>query len=70
MEYNDNFSDDNRDKDSISPNSITPLLKDDVKSVLCIDSPHYKGGPIDINIAQNSHLSNFSDIKLWFIFID
>ena len=34
-----------------------------------IGSAHNKGGPADINIAQIPHLSNFSDIKLWFIFI-
>ena len=44
-------------------------LKDDVKSILRISSAHNKQGPADINIAQISHLSNFSDIKLWFIFI-
>ncbi len=43
--------------------------KDDVKSFLRIGSAHNKGGPADINIAQISHLSNYSDIKLWFIFI-
>ena len=30
---------------------------------------HNKGGPADINIAQISHLKNFSVIKLCFIFI-
>ena len=51
------------------------LFKDAVKSVLRIGSAHNKGGPADINIAQISHLSNFSVIKLiiwfklWFIFI-
>ena len=44
-------------------------IKDDVKYVLCIGSAHDKGGPTDINIAQKSHLSNFSDLKLWFIFV-
>ena len=39
-----------------------------VKSILCIGSAH-KGGPADINIAQIFHLSNFSEIKLWFILI-
>ena len=49
---------------------LTFSLKDDFKSgVLRIDSAHYKGGPADINIAQISRLSNFSDIKLWSIFI-
>ena len=44
-------------------------IKDDVKSVLRIGSAHNKGGPADINIAKILHLSNFSDIKYWFIFI-
>ncbi len=44
-------------------------IKDAVKSVLRIGSAHNKGGPADINIAQISHLSNFSVNKLWFIFI-
>ena len=44
-------------------------VKDAVKSVLRIGSAHNKGGPADINIAQISHLSNFSVIQLWFIFI-
>ena len=44
-------------------------VKDAVKSILRIGSAHNKGGPADINIAQVSHLSNFSDIKFWFIFI-
>ncbi len=45
------------------------FVKDAVKSVLRIGSAHNKGGLADINIAQISHLSNFSDIKLWFILI-
>ena len=49
--------------------SIFYIFKDAVKSVLRIGSAHNKGGPADINIAQISHLSNFSAIKLWFIFI-
>ena len=40
-----------------------------IKSVLRIGSAHNKGGPADINIAQISHLLNFSDLKFWFIFI-
>ncbi len=44
------------------------MFKDAVKSVLRIGSAHNKGGTADINIAQISHLSNFSDIKLWFIY--
>ena len=44
-------------------------FKGEVKSVLCIGSAHNKGGPADINIAQISHLSNFSDIKRWFVLI-
>ena len=44
-------------------------IKDDVKSVLRIGSAHNNGGLADINIAQISHLSNFSVIKFWFIFI-
>ena len=43
--------------------------KDDVKSVLRIGSAHNKRGPKDINIAQISHLSNFSDRKLRLILI-
>ncbi len=46
--------------------SLSRMFKDDVKSVLRIGFAHNKGGPADINIAQISHLSNFSDIKLWF----
>ncbi len=45
------------------------IIKDDVKSVLRIGSAHNKGGPADINIAKISHLSSFSDIKVWFILI-
>ncbi len=45
------------------------MVKGEVKSVLRIGSAHNKGGPADINIAQISHLSNFSDIKLWLTFI-
>ena len=37
---------------------------DDVKSVQHNGLAHNKGGPADINIAQITHLSNFSDIKL------
>ncbi len=44
-------------------------LKDAVKSVLRIGSAHNKGGIANINIAQISHLSNFSDTKLCFILI-
>ena len=44
-------------------------FKDAVKSVLRIGSARNKGGPADINIVQISHLSNFSALKLWFIFI-
>ena len=44
-------------------------IKDEVKFVLRVGSAHNKGGPADTNIAQILHLSNFSDIKLWFIFI-
>ena len=39
------------------------IFKDAVKPVLPIGSAHNKGEPTDINIAQISHLSNFSDIK-------
>ena len=45
------------------------FIKDGVKYVLRIGSAHNKGSPADINIAQIRHLSNFSEIKLWFIFI-
>ena len=45
------------------------VFKDAVKFVLRIGSAHNIRGPADINIAQISHLSNFSDIKLWFILI-
>ena len=38
-------------------------FNDAVKSVLRIGSAHNKGGPADINIAQISHLSNFSVIN-------
>ena len=38
-------------------------FKDEVKSVLRIDSAHNKGGPTDINIAKISYLSNLSDLK-------
>ena len=48
---------------------LAEMIKDAVKSVLRIGSAHNKGGPADLNIAQISHLSNFSVIKLWFIFI-
>ncbi len=34
------------------------------KSVLRIGSAHNKARPADINIAQISHLSNFSEIKV------
>ena len=44
-------------------------FKNAVKSVLGIGSAHNKGRPADINIAQISHLSNFSDTKLWFLLI-
>ncbi len=49
--------------------TIYKIFKDAVKSVLRIGSAHNKRGPADINIAQISHLSNFPDIKLWFILI-
>ena len=44
-------------------------IKDEVKFVLRIGSANNKGGPADINISQILHLLNFSDIKLWFVFI-
>ncbi len=50
-------------------NGLDFHFKDDVKSVLRIGSAHNKGGPADINIAQISHISNFSDRKRWFIFM-
>ena len=56
-------------KHTIRKINKTLIFKDAVKSVQRIGSAHNKGGPADINIAQISHLSNFSVIKLWFIFI-
>ena len=44
-------------------------FKDDEKSVRRIGSARIEEGIADINIAQISHLSNFSDLKLQFIFI-
>ena len=44
--------------------NLSILSKDAVKSVLRIGSAHNKGEPADINIAQISHLSNFSNIKI------
>ncbi len=49
---------------ALKPGFATTYFKDAVKSVLRIGSAHNKGGLADFNIAQISHLSNFSDIKL------
>ncbi len=49
---------------------IPPLMFLKVRSSsFCASVLLITKGPADINIAKISHLSNVSDVKLWFIFI-
>ncbi len=41
----------------------------DVKSVLRIGFAHNKRGHADLKVVEIPHFSDFSELKLWFIFI-